>query len=134
MAAEAGFDVKLKTMEFASSLQAGYAGQFEAYMIGWSGRSDPDGNMWQFLHTTGTFNYGHYSNPDVDKLLDDARLITDLAQRKADYHKVWLQERADMPLIYLWAPKNIVGMRKEVSGFVQVPDGLIRLQGVSIAK
>lgn len=133
MANEAGFDVKLRTMEFASSLQAGYAGHFQAYLIGWSGRSDPDGNMWQFLHTTGTFNYGHYANADVDKWLDDARLVTDIDARKADYHKVWVQERADMPLVYLWAPKNIVGMRKEVEGFTQVPDGLIRLQGVSLS-
>jgi peptide/nickel transport system substrate-binding protein len=132
MAAEAGFDVKLKVMEFASSLQAAYAGQFQAYLIGWSGRADPDGNMWQFLHATGTFNYGHYSNPDANKWLDEARLVTDVAARKADYHKVWIQERTDMPLIYLWVPKNIVGMRKEVQGFVQVPDGLIRLQGVTV--
>src|SRR5581483_869900 len=61
-AGEAGFDVKLNVMEFASSLQAGYAGNFQAYLIGWSGRADPDGNMWQMLHTTGTFNYGHYAN------------------------------------------------------------------------
>ena len=62
MASEAGFDVKIKAMEFASSLQAAYAGDFQAYLIGWSGRADPDGNMWQMLHTGGTFNYGHYSN------------------------------------------------------------------------
>ena len=83
MAKEAGFDVHIQAMEFASSLQAGYAGRFEAYMIGWSGRSDPDGNMWQFLHTGGTFNYGHYSNPGVDSALDDARLTTDVAKRRA---------------------------------------------------
>ncbi|HEX5326287.1 MAG TPA: ABC transporter substrate-binding protein [Acetobacteraceae bacterium] len=134
MAKEAGFDVKLQAMEFASSLQAGYAGRFQAYMIGWSGRSDPDGNMWQFLHTGGTFNYGHYSNPAVDKALDDARLTTDIAKRRDLYAQVWHQEREDLPLLYLWNPKNIVGMRKTVEGFVQVPDGLIRLQGVSIAK
>ena len=132
MAAEAGFDVQLKTMEFASSLQAGYAGQFEAYMIGWSGRADGDANMWPFLHRTGTFNYGHYGNDDVDHWLDEARTITDIAQRRALYTKVWAQERQDMPLVYLWIQKNIVGMRKDVNGFVQVPDGLIRLQGVAI--
>jgi peptide/nickel transport system substrate-binding protein len=132
MAKEAGFDVKLQAVEFASSLQAGYAGRFQAYMIGWSGRSDPDGNMWQFLHTGGTFNYGHYSNPAVDKALDDARLTTDLAQRRTLYDQVWRQEREDLPLVYLWNPKNIVGMKKSVTGFVQVPDGLIRLQGVRL--
>ena len=133
MTAEAGFDVKIKVMEFASSLAAGYAGNFEAYLIAWSGRVDPDGNMWSFLHTGGPFNYGHYSSPVTDKLLDDARLPTDVAARRALYAQVWTQERADMPLIYLWIAKNIVGMKKGVQGFVQVPDGLIRLRGVSLA-
>ncbi len=133
MAREAGFDVKIRTMEFAASLQAGYAGNFEAYLIGWSGRSDADGNMWQMLHTGGTFNYGHYSRPEVDALLDDARVYTDTSRRREIYARVWQQERIDMPLVYLWNPKNIVGMRKALTGFQQVPDGLIRLRGMAIA-
>jgi peptide/nickel transport system substrate-binding protein len=131
MAREAGFDVKLKTMEFASSLQAAYAGDFEAYLIGWSGRADPDGNMWQMLHTGGTFNYGHYSEPSVDQALDDARTVAGVPERRAFYAKVWTQERKDLPLIYLWTSKNIVGMKREITGFEQVPDGLIRLQGMA---
>jgi peptide/nickel transport system substrate-binding protein len=132
MERDAGFDVKIKTMEFAASLQAGYAGDFQAYMIGWSGRADPDGNMWQMLHTGGTFNYGHYSNADIDKALDDARTVAAVDQRRAFYAKVWEQERKDLPLIYLWIGKNIVGMKKTISGFQQVPDGLIRLQGMQM--
>ena len=131
---EAGFDTKIKTMEFASSLQAGYVGDFQAYMIGWSGRADPDGNMWQMLHTGGQFNYGHYSNPDVDKALDDARTVAGVDQRRVSYAKVWEQERKDLPLIYLWTAKNIVGMKKSITGFQQVPDGLIRLQGMEMGK
>ncbi len=73
MAQEAGFTVKLQSMEFASSLQAGYRGDFNTYNIGWSGRIDPDGNLYAFLHTGGTFNYGHYSNPVMDDLLDRAQ-------------------------------------------------------------
>jgi len=134
MASEAGFDVKIKAMEFASSLQAAYAGDFQAYLIGWSGRSDPDGNMWQMLHTGGTFNYGHYSNTDVDKALDDARTVAGVDQRRAFYAKVWEQERKYLPLIYLWTGKNIVGMKKVLAGFQQVPDGLIRLQGVTMGQ
>jgi len=131
---EAGFDVKIKTMEFASSLQAAYAGDFQAYMIGWSGRADPDGNMWQMLHTGGQFNYGHYSNPDVDKALDDARTVAAVDQRRAFYAKVWAQARKDLPLVYLWTTKNVVGMKKAITGFQQVPDGLIRLQGMEMGK
>jgi peptide/nickel transport system substrate-binding protein len=134
MARDAGFDVKLKTMEFASSLQAGYAGDFQAYLIGWSGRSDADGNMWALLHTTGTFNYGHYSNANFDALLDQARVESDVGERRDLYARAWQQERQDMPLVYLWIARNIVGMKKNLMGFQQVPDGLIRLQGMSFAK
>jgi peptide/nickel transport system substrate-binding protein len=133
MAQEAGFTVKLQSMEFASSLQAGYRGDFNSYNIGWSGRIDPDGNLYAFLHTGGTFNYGHYSNPVMDDLLDRARLTPELEARRALYRQVVELERKDLPLVYLWTPKNVVGMRRDLTGFVQVPDGLIRLQNVSLA-
>jgi peptide/nickel transport system substrate-binding protein len=134
MTQEAGFDVKLQALEFASSLQAAYSGAFQAYMIGWSGRSDADGNTWQLLHTGGTFNFGHYSSPDVDHLLDKARLYTDTAKRRDLYAQMWQQERRDMPLVYLWTARNIMGMKAALQGFQQVPDGLIRLQGVTLAQ
>ena len=134
MASEAGFEVTLQSMEFASSLQAGYRGDFNAYNIAWSGRIDPDGNLYPFLHSGGTFNYGHYDNPAMDDLLDRARITTDSGERRELYRQVVEQERRDLPLTYLWTPKNFVGMRKQVNGFVQVPDGLIRLTGVSLSQ
>ncbi len=133
MAAEAGFDVKLKVMEFASSLQAGYSGDFQAYMIGWSGRVDPDGNIWQLLHSRGTFNYGKWSNPAADALLDQARTLADPASRRDLYARFWQTEREDLPLIYLWTAKNVVAMKRALVGFEQVPDGLIRLRGLRFA-
>ncbi len=130
MAGEAGFEVKLKVMEFASSLQAGYSGDFQTYMIGWSGRVDADGNTWQLLHTGGTFNYGKWSNQEADSLLDQARTLQNVDERRALYAKFWMIERADLPLIYLWTTKNVVAMKKGLQGFEQVPDGLIRLRGL----
>ncbi len=129
MAAEAGFDVKVKVMEFASSLQAGYKGEFQAYMIGWSGRSDADGNMWAQIHSRGAFNYGKHSNPALDKLLDDARVATAVADRRALYAQAWDIQRRDLPLIYLFSTRNIVGTQKSVQGLSLVPDGLLRLGG-----
>jgi peptide/nickel transport system substrate-binding protein len=70
----------------------------------------------------------------MDKLLDDARLTTDIAARRAIYARVWDIQRQDLPLIYLWTSRNIVGMKKTLDGFVQVPDGLIRLGGMHFAK
>ena len=133
MVAEAGFDLKLNTMEFASSLQAEARGDYEVYQIGWSGRADPDGNTYAFMHTGAGQNTGHYSNPVVDAALDDARAVTDVEQRRALYTKLWQQARQDLPIIYIYQWQNIVGMSAKVTGFTPIPDGLIRLQGVSLA-
>ena len=134
MVKEAGFDLHINLMEFAASLDAEDRGDFEAYLIAWSGRTDADGNTWSFLHTGGANNAGHYSNANVDNLLDRARTVTDLAQRRDLYTQMWQQVVQDDPIIYLWIPKNIVGMTAKLQGFRAVPDGMIRLQGLSMAQ
>ena len=134
MVQPAGFNVTIRAMEFASSLTAARSGDFQAYLSAWSGRADADGNMYSFLHSGEGFNYGHYDNPRVNSLLDQARLAATVDARKAIYAKVWAIERQDMPVIYLWSPKNIVGLKKTLLGFRQVPDGIIRLQGMKFAK
>jgi peptide/nickel transport system substrate-binding protein len=130
MAREAGFDMKIRATEFASALTTAYSGNFDAFMVAFSGRADADGNMWPFLHTGGVGNYGKYSNAGVDKALDESRLVNDVGQRRALYAQVWDQRDKDVPLIYLWIYKNIVGLKQNITGFNQVPDGLIRLQGM----
>ncbi len=132
MTAEAGFDVKISAMEFASSLDNAERGGFGAYLLAWSGRVDPDGNLWSFLHTGGAQDYGHYSSPQMDSLLDTARTETDTAKRKALYAKVAELGQADMPISYLYPTRSFVGLSKKVTGFKPSPDGMIRLQGVSI--
>jgi peptide/nickel transport system substrate-binding protein len=134
MVRDAGFDLKLNVIEFASSLSAASQGNFQSYLIGWSGRVDPDGNLYVFLHTGAGQNDGHYSSPIVDAALDTARTLTDTAARKAQYTTVLEQERKDVPIIYLLHPENIVGMSAKIAGFRSIPDGMIRLQGLSVTK
>ncbi len=134
MAAEAGFDVHIRSMEFASSLAAAPHGEFQAYLIGWSGRVDIDGNTYSFLHSGAAGNDGHYSNATVDRLLDEARGMTDVAKRVALYAQMWPQLRQDLPITYLWTARNIVAMSARVTGFRPVPDGMIRLQGLAMSK
>ncbi|MBV9538470.1 MAG: ABC transporter substrate-binding protein [Acidisphaera sp.] len=133
MAAEAGFDVKLRTTEFATALDTAERGDYQMFLEGWSGRVDPDGNTWNFLHTGGPLNYPGYSNPAVDQALDGARTTTEQGERKALYDKVSAQVEQDLPELYLMVPKNIVGMSAKLSGFRAVPDGMIRLQGLTMA-
>jgi peptide/nickel transport system substrate-binding protein len=134
MAAEAGFDVHIQSMEFASSLQASDRGDYQAYMIGWSGRVDIDGNTYSFLHSGQGNNVSHYTNPTVDKLLDEGRGMTDVGKRKAVYAQMWQQEVQDLPITYLWTASNIMGMSAKLQGFRAIPDGMIRLQGLEMGK
>ncbi|HEY0424890.1 MAG TPA: ABC transporter substrate-binding protein [Rhodopila sp.] len=134
MVRDAGFDLKLNLFEFASSLSAANQGNFETYLIGWSGRTDADGNLYAFLHTGAGQNDGRYTNPVVDAALDAARTLPDPAARRTEYGRMMEQERKDLPIIYLFHPVNVVGLSAKLSGFRSVPDGLIRLQGLSVAR
>jgi peptide/nickel transport system substrate-binding protein len=134
MAAEAGFDVHIRATEFATTLTLSEQGQYQALMIGWSGRVDIDGNTYQFLHSHQANNVSGYTNPVVDRLLEEARGTPDVAQRKALYAQMWTQEQQDLPITYLWTPRNIVGMSAKLNGFRPVPDGMIRVQGLEMAK
>src|SRR6202166_5065897 len=88
MAAEAGFDLKIRLLENATSLAQAQAGEYQLFLLGWSGRIDPDGNSYVFLHTKAPQNESFYSNPEADRLLEEARLVTDPAQRKTIYQKL----------------------------------------------
>lgn len=134
MVRDAGFEVKINLVEFASSVAAGTRGDFETYLIAWSGRTDADGNLYQFLHSGMGQNDGHWSNTAADAALDAARTLTDPAARVAQYATFMQQERNDLPIAYLYHPVNIVGMSARLSGFRPVPDGIIRLQGLSVGQ
>ena len=130
MAAEAGFDIKVVAMEFGAVIAAVNRGEFALTLGGWSGLLDTDSDAWSFLHTGGALNMARYANVRVDGLLDEARTRTDAGERRALYGQVFAQVNADMPMIYLWTPRNIVGMSAKVQGFTFLADGLLRLQDV----
>src|SRR5271165_7061593 len=88
MAADIGINMKIRVTEFATSLKQAEAGEYQAYLLAWSGRIDPDGNSYVFLHGNAPQNYSVWANAEADKALDDARLVTDMAQRKAIYEKL----------------------------------------------
>lgn len=132
MTAEAGFDVQLQTTEFATLLAQGQAGTFQVLMSGWSGRVDPDGDIHQFVTCKAGLNDMKYCNPEVDALLNGARAVTDPAERKAKYTAAMKIVSDDKPLIYLDFEPHIFGLANALHGFVPHPDGMIRLQNVTL--
>jgi len=131
MAAEAGFDIKLTAKEFATLLKDQTAGDYQASQVGWSGRVDPDGNIHQFQTCNGGINDSKYCDPEVDRLLNAARVSNDTAERKASYDAARAILAEAMPIIYLYHQTWIWALSDKLDGFVPYPDGMIRLEGVS---
>jgi peptide/nickel transport system substrate-binding protein len=134
MAAEAGFDIKIQATESGAAIQASVDGQFELYMTNWSGRSDPDGNLYNFVSCKAppALNVARYCNPAVDEELDASRTAEDTASRLMHYAKIADRILADRPLIYLMHPTWLFAMSAKIAGFEPYPDGLIRPQGMTM--
>ncbi|MCC7271130.1 MAG: ABC transporter substrate-binding protein [Alphaproteobacteria bacterium] len=132
MLQEAGIDMKLRTLEFATSLQMATKGDFEAYFIGWSGRVDPDGNIWTFVSCEAAQNDSKYCNPELDKWLKEARSTNDRERRMAAYEQAVKVAAQDVPIIYLYHRTWFYGLSGRLQGFRPVPDGLIRIQGLKL--
>jgi peptide/nickel transport system substrate-binding protein len=132
MATEAGFDLKIRVTEFATSLKEAEEGRFQAYFIGWSGRVDPDGNSYIFHKCKAPQNNGHFCSKDVDQWLDDARKTSKLDERKAIYGKIAEKYLSEGSIIYLYHRLVIIAHSAKLEGYTQLPDGLVRVVGVKL--
>lgn len=130
MAQEAGVEIQIRSTEFASQLRDQQQGKFQMSRIGWSGRIDPDGNLHQFVTSKGNQNDGRYSNAEVDRLLDEARTLYDVAERKKRYDAAQKILQDELPIVYLYNQTVFFALRSNIQGFVVNPDGMIRLSGL----
>jgi len=132
MAGEAGIHLNIRATEFASSLNLAEKGEFGAYLLAWSGRADPDGNLYNFIACDGPINYPRYCNQDVDREIKAGRQVGDPAERMKHYTKVAAQVLKDHSLIYLYHRKWIYAFNTKLTGFTPYPDGLIRPEGLML--
>jgi peptide/nickel transport system substrate-binding protein len=133
MGAQAGFDVSLQPLEFTTSLSRAAAGQFEMYVVGWSGRVDPDQNTFNDWYPQSALNYTGADYSALDNLLLQARASTSTTQRKALYTQAVQLMQQELNIIYLWDPKYYLGVSKTVTGVQYLPDALIRLEYASVS-
>ncbi|WP_303853923.1 ABC transporter substrate-binding protein [Bartonella apis] len=130
MADEAGFNVSLHPKEETKLAADNSQGNFEVSAQKWSGRIDPDGNVYWFVTCEGGDNIGKYCNPDLDKKLSAAREALDPAERADLYHYAASVLQEDMPIIYLGHPDYIYAYTKKLHGFHPYPDGMIRFSNM----
>jgi peptide/nickel transport system substrate-binding protein len=125
---EVGIDVDVRTYEFATLYADILKGNFQMYTLQWAGgaTADPD-ILRRVFHSQQTppagFNRGHLSDPELDRLIDDATLATDPAERRVRYAKVQQRVAELAPYISLWTETNIVVSQPEVKGIRLSPQG-----------
>jgi peptide/nickel transport system substrate-binding protein len=130
MVKEAGFDVKLQSVEFATSLDMADKGQYDAYVLAWSGRADPDGNIFSFDACKQPLNYAGYCKPEVDDILNKSRTTRDPAERRKLFAELAAIVLVDRPIVYLYHRNWIWAYTNKLSGLRTVPDGIVRVQGL----
>ena len=128
----AGITMNIKQEPFASLLSDSAGHNYQAALLGWSGRPDPDGNMFAWFHTGGGFNDMQYSNPQVDAALEAARTSNVQADRATDYQQAETLMLQDAPYVFLYHGVSIQATAKNVQGFTLLPTGIMEFENVSL--
>jgi len=130
--AEAGITAKVKLVDSATLIADGNGKNFEMISFQWSGRPDPDGNTYQFLHTTpGTsFNWSGISNPQIDGILDKTREISSQPERRKLYSELTKLLQDELPMIFIIHPVEPKAFSPRVQNYDPIPDGMMRFKDV----
>jgi len=129
--AEAGITCELELLEFGTLLDQLNSSDFEAVSLGWSGRPDPDGNIYGYFHSEGGLNRGGYANAEVDTLLEQTRAESEPAVRRDLYTQAMTIVAEEVGMVFIRYPAEIKVWRPSVVGFTHIPDGMMRFDGVS---
>lgn len=101
--------------------------QHQIALLGWLNIVDPDRLMFAQLTTGGSTNWGGYSNPEVDKLLQAGRSTLDQAERVKDYQAAATILAQDLPYYIVSAQGYQMFYSKDIPGTVQAtPRGNLR--------
>ncbi len=128
----ANIDLNIEQIEFGTLLARADKKDFDALALGWSGRPDPDGNIFDFFTTGAANNYSGYSNARVDRLLQLARQTRDIVIRKDIYEDALENIVADAPYLIMYFQKINIGKLKTVDGLPLNPDGIMRFKFVKL--
>jgi peptide/nickel transport system substrate-binding protein len=95
------------------------AGDFQ--LAGWVGGPNdaPYPAVHNLLHSAGRSNYGGYSNPDVDAMLEQAAATTDEAERTRLYQQVELRSNQDIAVGFYSRGYLSTIVKPEVKGVVR---------------
>ncbi len=121
-----GIDLDLRSYDWGTFFGDIKAGSFQLYSLTWVGLRTPD--SFRYIFATDSLppvgaNRGRYSNPLVDRLLEQADQQQSLPELAATYRQIQQQLHRDLPYIPLWYEDQLAVSRREISGYQLMPDG-----------
>ena len=132
-----GIDLDVRAYEFATLFADVLKGNFQMYTLQWTAGSlaDPD-ILRRVFHSKQTppdgFNRGHFSDPQVDRLLDEASASADEPRRLELFQQVQRLVALEVPYISLWNKTNFVVAQRSLRGIrVSTEADLLFLKDVS---
>jgi peptide/nickel transport system substrate-binding protein len=136
--AEVGLKVRIETYEwntFLGKVNPGLEGKADMAEMAWM-TNDPDTLPYLTLRTEafpaeGGFNSGYYSNPEVDRLLEEARRSTDQAERARLYRKMQEIVHEDAPWAFIANWKQNAVSSERVDNFELQPSFFLMLHDVA---
>jgi peptide/nickel transport system substrate-binding protein len=131
---KAGIKTKIASFEQHRLIENALTKSYQAEIYRWAGRPDPDPNVYKFFYSKyadeRSSNYTAYSNPDMDRLLDEGAQTLDTEKRKDIYRQVSELLAKDSPYAFMFEANFFSISSSKVQGIEAVPDGLIRLRNV----
>jgi peptide/nickel transport system substrate-binding protein len=118
---DVGVDLDVRTYEFATLYNDVLNGDFQLYTLQWSAGSMADPDILRRVFESKQvppvgFNRGHFSDPKVDALLDEAALSTDEARRLVLFQDAQRIIARDVPYISLWTKTNFIVAQRSLTG------------------
>ncbi|GAA0328651.1 ABC transporter substrate-binding protein [Bacillus carboniphilus] len=126
MLKEIGITMDIEMVERGKLIEDEFSGNFDVTRLGWSGRTDPDGNAYNYFVSDGVYNFTGINNDEMDRLLNEARTSVDQKVRAENYQTFSEILFEEAPYIFLYHEQDVKVMKKNVKGFTHVPDGIVR--------
>ncbi len=117
--------------QYYDELYAGNVGHF--YSSGWcADYPDPQNFLDVLYHSQSTQNIGGYSSPEVDEMLEAARVERDVARRMALYAEIEAQIVAEAPVVFVSHGLTAVLVSPDLEGYVLTPFGVRQWHRVDV--
>ncbi len=137
MGKKAGFDISINSVDAATFTDLRNNGNIEMYLSSWyADFVDPDNMLYIFLYSKYSKNYSrNYNNPEVDKMLDDARVEKDEQKRIELYKKIdKFTMHEDYAMLPMYYPKLFHASKPYVKNFVVSGVNIYRFTNVDLEK